>query len=100
MGDRVFKAIRQQLRNVVKEFLPEVLTQELKTEISGDLAKEIGARLTAIEGDVKKTMEEMNQRSKDVQSYLVRAVTNPAQTDNVVSPTEPEQAKTLEPKAD
>lgn len=69
------KLIRGQVRQVVKEVMPEILTHELTTAILKDVMK----RLEMSEELIKKTLEEMNSRSKDIMSYVVRqsAVTAP-----------------------
>ena len=69
------KLIRGQVRQIIKEVLPEVLTQELTQAI----LKDVMARLELSEKLIKSTLEEMNNRSKDVMSYVVRqsAVTQP-----------------------
>lgn len=68
------KAIRGQLRQLVKEILPELLAVAQYEE----LRKEIHSKMERIETNVKDTMREINERSKDTQSYLVRAVSKPA----------------------
>lgn len=64
------KELRSQLRNVVKELLPEVLTAEV-------LMKIINERLDKIERDNKAVMQEMNERHKNTMGYLVRQVSTP-----------------------
>ncbi len=71
------KQARGQMRQLVKEVMPEVLTAELKSAIYAELKEFINARLTAIHKDVEATMAEINQRSKDAQDYLVRNVQAP-----------------------
>lgn len=67
------KLIRGQLRQVLKEILPETLT-EAQFEL---LNKKIDARLEQITEDTKATMREMNQRHKDTMGFLVRQVSSP-----------------------
>lgn len=62
------KQIRGQLRQIVKDILPEVINKE-QHEL---LAKQIKDRLDLIEKDIKKTLHEINNRSKDTMGYLVR----------------------------
>lgn len=66
------KDIRKQVRNVVQEILPSVLTQEQFKELN----KHIDERLKLLEATVKKQMHEMNERHKDTMGYLVRSVSN------------------------
>jgi len=63
------KLVRSQLRQIAKELLPEILTQALYAEIG----KEVTARLNEIQANIKENLERIDQRSKDVQSYIVRA---------------------------
>lgn len=65
------KELRKQLRNVVQELLPELVTNEMIKAIEAELNKKI----LEIEASTKKTMHEMNQRHKDTMGYLVRSVT-------------------------
>lgn len=62
------KQLRAQVRNVVKELLPEVLSFELETA----LYKKLEDRLKDLEAHVKKTVHEMNERHKDTMGYIVR----------------------------
>lgn len=67
------KLIRGQLRQVLKEILPETLT-EAQFEL---LNKKIDARLEQITEDTKATMREMNARHRDTMGFLVRQVSSP-----------------------
>lgn len=75
MSDKNSKELRKQLRAVVKEIIPELVTEELSKAVYEAVAAEIKSRLSLIESNVKETMHEINNRSKDVQSYLVRSTT-------------------------
>jgi len=66
------KAIRGQLRQIAKEILPEVMA----SEIVGILQAEQRAKLTEIANMVVKRLDEIENRSKDVQSYIMREVAN------------------------
>lgn len=68
MSSKDMKDLRKQLRNVVKEILPEILTQEQYLE----LKKHIDKNIKNIEKIVKDSMHEMNNRQKDTLDYLVR----------------------------
>lgn len=72
------KDLRKQLRNVVAEMLPQVLTEELVKAMQKAMLDDVARRVGTIERNVKDTMTEMNNRSKDTQSYLVRSVTTTA----------------------
>jgi hypothetical protein len=55
------KDIRKQVRNVVQEILPELLASALIAEID--------KKLTAL---VLKRLDQIDQRQKDIQGYMVR----------------------------
>lgn len=70
MNSKSAKALRNQLRQVVQEVLPEVL--------AGDLYKKLQeyntGRLDLITEEVRKTLQHLDDRSKSVQDYIVRQV--------------------------
>ena len=66
------KLLRKQLRNVVQEAFPQLLSQELATEIQKVLLNHLDKRLDAIDQHVKSQLEAIDQRAKDLQAYLVR----------------------------
>jgi cell division protein ZapA (FtsZ GTPase activity inhibitor) len=66
------KAMRGQLRQIAKEILPEVLAGELFAA----LQKEQAARLTEIARMVTERLNQIEERSKDVQSFIMREVAN------------------------
>lgn len=68
MSDRNFKEIRKQLRNVVREILPEVMASEAVSMID----RKVDSRLEGIQIQVRNTLQEIDQRSKDVQSFVIR----------------------------
>lgn len=84
------KLVRGQLRQIVKEMLPDLLTSELRSAMHDRIAKEVQTRLDNVTKDVKDTLNMLDERSKDIQSYLVRATTQPAAPKEV----------SLEPKAE
>jgi hypothetical protein len=69
------KDIRKQVRNVIQELIPELLTKEVVDAIT----KQMHERVTKLENDTKAQMKEMNERHKDVMGYLVRQASSPAQ---------------------
>lgn len=88
------KEIRKQLRNVVKENIDDVLKTELVSSLQSDLKKQLTERLNSIDthisSTVKDTMDKLDERSKEVQAYIVRNYTpTPATqpTDTVEIPT-------------
>lgn len=67
------KDLRKQVRNVVLEILPGVLTKEVVDAI----VKSVNSRLDKIEKDNKDSIAKINERHKDVMSFLVRQVSKP-----------------------
>jgi hypothetical protein len=61
------KVLRGQMRQLVKELMPEILQDSLLKEIELRLRAEINARLNLID-----------QRQKDIQGYVVRQSAIPA----------------------
>lgn len=70
------KVIRGQVRQAVKEVLPEVLTHELRSAMYKQIAQELGAKLISIQTELTNTLKQMDDRSKDVQNMLVREANN------------------------
>lgn len=66
------KAIRGQLRQIAKEILPEVMGGELFAA----LQKEQRARLEEIAKMVTDRLNQIENRSKDVQSFIMREAAN------------------------
>lgn len=70
------KQIRGQIRQVVKDLLPEVL----KAEIYAAIQKENDERLIRIEKHLRETLNKIEDRSKDVLGYLMRQTAQGAPT--------------------
>lgn len=68
MSDKNLKAIRGQVRQIVKELLSDELVDARQKEIAALVNK----RLDAIDAFIKAQVSEMQERSKEVQSYVVR----------------------------
>lgn len=68
------KLIRGQLRQIAKEILPEVMAGELFVKMQEENVK----RLNEIAKMVNDRLNEIDSRSKDVQSYIMREVANAA----------------------
>lgn len=75
MGDNNAKLLRKQLRNVVQEILGEVLTSELVTEVEKRLVERQDARMTGLAHAIREVVAKVDERSKEVQGYLIRAAT-------------------------
>lgn len=63
------KLLRGQIRQVVKEILPEVLNQEQYAALKAH----VDSRLTEVEKYIKETMDLMNTRQKEVLKYLLES---------------------------
>ncbi len=62
------KEVRKQLRNIVKENIDEILTKELVINLKSDLTKQVDA----ISNYTKVTLEAIDKRNQDLNSYVVR----------------------------
>lgn len=69
------KEVRKQLRRIVKEILPEILTAEQYALIK----QHNEAKLNELEKFIKDTLHEMNERHKNTMGYLVRQVSTPVE---------------------
>ncbi len=72
------KLIRGQLRQVVKEILPEMLKEVLGDALFKAHAEDINTKLKKIEENVRETLTLVDKRSKDSLSYLIRQTTENA----------------------
>lgn len=82
MSDKNAKAIRSQVRNVVKEILEEVLAKEMIMKIEQDLRMEQKSRLDQVFEMVKGTLQRIDDRQKDIQSLIMREMTKATQDPN------------------
>lgn len=69
---REIKQLRGQLRQITKEILPEVLSQELANGVHKRLSGEISTKLLNIELMIKERLDAMDARSKDIQEFILR----------------------------
>ncbi len=74
------KQARGQLRQIAKELLPEVMASELFAVMQAETV----TRLNALTEEVREQLKAMDQRSRDMQSFILREVTNNLRAD--VSP--------------
>jgi hypothetical protein len=74
------KDLRKQLRNVVNEILPEVLGDALVQANKADLYKGLKSWMDFTTDNINKKLEVMDQRAKDVQSFVIRHVGTAAGT--------------------
>lgn len=84
--EAALKDLRKQLRNVVQEELPNIVTNELFTKLQEKNAE----RLEAISASVRKTLDDMDSRSKDVQNFIMRQMTSDINATPVVAPEAPQ----------
>jgi hypothetical protein len=75
MGDKNVKLIRKQLRNVVQEIIGEVVSKELVANVETRLLERQDIRMNALADTIKTVVEQVDNRSKEVSAYLVRAST-------------------------
>jgi len=66
------KEIRSALRFVIKEGMPEVLTQELVATAYKAVTARLEQRLDGISAHLTQAIKTIDDRSKDVQSYMIR----------------------------
>ncbi len=78
MSEKNVKFLRGQVRQVVKELLPQVLNAEAIQSMNKDLISRVDTRLASLTDMVKSTLDQIDQRSQDMQSYVVRNVAVPA----------------------
>lgn len=74
MSDKQYKLIRKQIKNVVQDELQYLLHEESFKAIKNDLFKHVDTRLDNITKAVRETMDQLDNRSKDMQNYVVRNV--------------------------
>lgn len=72
MNGKQVKLLRSQIRNVVQELFPQILTEELTTKAFSAVSQATNERLTKIEGHIKGVLESMENRSKEVQGFIMR----------------------------
>jgi predicted component of type VI protein secretion system len=72
MSQPTIKEIRNQVRNVTRELLPSLLETEALTAIYTRLNKDLSQHIELIKQDIQKTLNLMDERSRDVQAYALR----------------------------
>lgn len=71
MSQSNIKDIRKQLRNVVQEEMGNILTNEMKLSLYRDLSDKIQKQLNEVTKYVKETLDRIDERSKDIQTYAI-----------------------------
>jgi hypothetical protein len=74
------KELRKQLRNVCQDLLPDLLKSELGQALHKDLSQVIQTRLNVVIANIQETLQQIDQRSKDIQGYIVRQSLVPVST--------------------
>lgn len=87
--ESTLKALRKQLRPIVKEMLPDVLKNELVLLVAKDVKSFTEQSLSAIAKKVDSSLEEMNTRSKEIQSFVIRNSTTTPVPEVSPVPSEP-----------
>lgn len=64
MSDSDIKLIRKQIKNVVQQILPEIITKEMQTALYKELSTLINGRLGAISSDLKQYMDNLKDKFK------------------------------------
>lgn len=72
MNGKELKALRGQIRQIVKELLPEVLKSELMPIMRNELKAEINNTMKRIQGQVEESLAGLDKKVSDGVSYLVR----------------------------
>lgn len=72
MSDKNSKELRKQLRNVVQEIIPELLTRELCEAVYAKVRNDIMERLSGIDKQVTSTLEGINERAQNFQGFVMR----------------------------
>jgi hypothetical protein len=71
------KMIRAQMRQVVKEILPEILASELQQNNAKELRESMQEQFGKITKDMMDYLKSIEDRQKDFQSYMIRQITPP-----------------------
>lgn len=75
-NSKQIKEIRGQVRQIVQDVLPGVFTAELQTALYKQISGELMAKLQVIDQELKRQLQTIDERAKDVQSFLMREVVN------------------------
>ena len=87
MSGKNAKDIRNQIRNVALEILPQVISNEAFAK----LQTEMHSRLDQVTAEIRQALTSMAERQKDVQNYLMREISAGQSARPASAPT-PEQA--------
>lgn len=66
------KTLRKQLRNVVQELLPTLITNELIAELRKEVGEKLALRMDVIAQNARETLNKISDDQKAFQEYVVR----------------------------
>lgn len=72
MNSKDTKDIRKQLRNVVKEIMPEVMKSQLGETLLKELTTVLNIKMRDLETQVRTALQNIDNRAKDLQSLMLR----------------------------
>jgi len=79
------KQLRGQLRQIVKELMPDLIKLELYNDLQkansdriNKIANNFDELVKSVNERVEQTLKEINDRSKDVQDFVMRQAASPA----------------------
>lgn len=72
MSEKNTKLIRKQIKNVVQSLLPEVFNAETTKAMEKVLITRMDSRLAELTGKIQTALQTMDERSKDIQQYVIR----------------------------
>ena len=72
MSEKNTKLIRKQIKNVVVSLLPEVFNAETTKAMEKVLVLRMDSRLSELTNKIESALKTMDERSKDIQQYVVR----------------------------
>jgi hypothetical protein len=72
MNDREIKEVRKQLRKIVEDLLPQILNDAFVKSIDKTVNANLDTRLAEITKHVAATLDKLDKRSQEINSYVVR----------------------------
>jgi len=72
MSEKTAKLIRKQLRNVTQEQMKEAAFKELAQDVYTRVSKDVLAKLSEVDSQIRETLKGIDERSKDLQLYILR----------------------------
>lgn len=78
MNTKQVKVLRGQIRQIIQELLPSVIEREAFLDMHKTLSTTIDRRLDNLTDMVKAKLEQVDQRSKDMQAHVLKNVGVPS----------------------